>query len=557
MTLLWPSVYALGDGDHRRWVGTKDPFAALAKNPDAELQYLVELYPYNDSTALALKTVTIFPGVMALGDYTLPYSGGEVKERLSDHGFITAPTDTDPNRLYLGRVTNPLQFDSSILSGGTFSGGSTSYGGIDIVNADGELDRFWSYHWAGRQVVVKAGGIGFAYDDFSPIFSGSVNSIDGNDSRIVLTIRDNRIKTDKPVRSAMYGGTGSLDGMAALTGQMKPLAYGVCKNVLPVLVEYATQTYQLHDGSLAAVDQVRDRGIILTYAGDVADIRTANPGANQYVTQLSGGYMRLGSTPAGQITADVQGDNADGFTTNSALLALKILKSKLGVYSFSSADIDEGSFARVAAVLMGAGGLYIDGDVTGSDVLDALLNNSGAYWTFTRQGMLFAGIVRTPDMPTIDVRNIDIQGLTVKEVIPPAWRITVGYAPATQVQSETDLAGGVTSDVQNFVTQAYRTVTAEDSSVRQRNALSNELVFNTNLASLDDAKALLARLVAIYSVKRTVYQVTVYNALYRYFVGDTANLVYDRYGLSAGKPFLVVGISENAASIETTLELWG
>ncbi|MBX0289727.1 hypothetical protein K3G63_04720 [Hymenobacter sp. HSC-4F20] len=549
--------YALGDFDTRLYVGTHDPFAALANQPGVQLHYLLELYPFNETKPASVRTIGLFPGVTALGDTMTRYVGGEVKERLSDRGFISEPTASDPNRLFLGRVTNPLQFDTNILSGDGFSGGSQSYGGIEIINADGKLDRFFAYHWSGRRVVVKAGALDFAYDDFATIFEGSIDNLESDDARIILTIRDNRAKTDKPVRATIYGGTGGLDGDDTLAGAQKPLCYGVVKNAPLVLVNYAMQIYQVHDGSIAAVDAVRDRGIILDYGGDVAHITTATPGPSQYVTQLSGGFIRLGSTPAGLVTADVQGDNQGSVPITATAIALKVLKTRLGVYSLSSADIDEGSFARLGTVLTGPAGLYINSDVTGSDVLDALFNPAGAYWTFTRQGMLYAGAVSSPTGAVADVKHIDAAGLRLQQVIPPAWRIKVGYAPAVVVQSENDLAGGVTGDVQSFVTEAFRYITYENENVRLKNNLATERVFETSLSNVADAQTLLARLAAVYSVKRMVFQVPVYKTLYRYFLGDVVRLTYDRYGLENGADFLVVGISDNAATGQTVLTLWG
>ena len=557
MTALFPGVYAIGDVDPRRYVGTHDPFAALADDPDVQLHYLVELYPFSETRAGRIVNTGLFPGVLALGDYGLPYAGGEVKERLSDRGFISEPNASDPNRLFLGRVTNPLQFETSILSGDGFSGGNQSFGGIDIVNADGRLDRFFAYHWSGRRVVVKAGALNFQYDQFATIFAGSIDNLEADDGRIILTVRDNRAKTDKVVRAALYGGTGGLDGDDTLAGTQKPLCYGVVKNAAPVLVNYAMQVYQVHDGAIATVDAVRDRGIVLENGGDVADITTANPGPSQYMTQLSGGYIRLGSTPAGLVTADVQGDNQGGLAVTPTAIALRVLKTRLGVYSLSSADIDEGSFARLASVLSGPAGLYISEETTGSDVLDALLNPAGGYWTFTRQGMLYAGAVAAPANAVGEIKHIDATGLRLQQVIPPAWRIRVGYAPATVVQSENDLAGGVTAEVRGFVTEAFRYVTGENETVRLKNNQASERVFETALTTQADAQALLNRLTTIYGVKRMVFQATVYKTLYRYFLGDVVRLQYDRYGLENGADFMVVGVSDNAATGQTVLTLWG
>ena len=558
MTFLNPSSrYALGDMDYRLYVGTPDPFAELSKDPDAELQYLVELYPFSETSQRHLNIINLFPSALPLGDHVLNYSGGEIKERLSDKGFTSKLTDSDPDRNWLGRVNNPLQFDTSIFSGGTFGNSSQSYGGIEIINPDGELDRFFDYHWSGRNVQVKVGGMDFSYDSFSTVLNGTVSAIEGDDTRILLTLRDNRARTDKPIVAPVYPGTGGLDGDPALEGVSKPLAYGVARNIPPTLINYANQIYQVHDGSVLSVDAVYDKGIALISSGDVPNIMTATVAEGHYVTQLSGGYIRLGSTPAGQITANVHGDNAGGFAAALTDIILRILKNRLGIYNLTSNDIDEGSFARVKMIVPGAAGLFISGDATGSSIMDALLNPLSAYWSFTRSGLLFAGMAQEPGMAQEDISHIDISGLRLQDIIPPTWKITVGYAPSVTVQSENDLAGGVTSDVQAFVTEAFRYVSYENQTTRLKNAQATELTFETALSEKADAQALLNKLAAVYGQKRTVFQVPVYKSIYRYFLGDVLTLKYNRYGLDSGKVFMVAGVSDNAQTGQTVLTLWG
>ena len=92
-------------------------------------------------------------------------------------------------------------------------------------------------------------------------------------------------------------------------------------------------------------------------------IMTASVTAVQFKTQSSGGYIKLGSTPAGQITVDVYGENNAG-SNNAAMLDFK------------------------SNILTGDAGIYIESDVTGSEVIDYFLDNVAAYWNSTRLGTL-------------------------------------------------------------------------------------------------------------------------------------------------------------------------
>ena len=75
------------------------------------------------------------------------------------------------------------------------------------------------------------------------------------------------------------------------------------------------------------------------------------------------------------------------------------------------------------------------------------------------------------------------------------------------------------------------------------------------LTNKADAEALLARLVRIYGTERKIYRVPTYGTLFRLYVGDTARLLFPRFSIN--KNLSVVGISEDAESNQTILELWG
>lgn len=535
-----------------------NPFSALLNNPEAQLIYLIELYPYDAALPATLAGSPPL-GATAFGEVDVAFTGGLTKIYLSDAGFVTEPTDTPPSKYFVAQVNNPLQFETSIISQDGFSGGSQSFGALTIHNGNGELDYLDRYYWSNHRIVVKAGSRDFSYNQFATVFDGAVNGIEADDDTITLTIQDNKIKTDQLIQAGVYQGTGGLEGSSDLANTPKPLCYGVVKNIEPVLVNGANLIYQLHDGEISAIDAIRDSGIALTSAGNVANISSASPPAGQYYTQLTGGYFRLGSTPAGRITADAHGESAGGFVSTAAAIVLRILTTRLGTTSLTSSEIDTGSLNRLTTVLAGDMGVFITDKIPASDVIDQLITASAAYWTFTRSGQLFVGAVASPGASTATITSdvIDESGIKIAQNIAPAWRISVGYAPSFVVQGDDELAGATDTVTRAYIGQQYRYVTLEDRSVKAKNAQAGERTFNTNLANKTDAEALLNRLSAIYSVKRRVYQVPVYRGLFRLFLGDTVKLVYDRFDLQAGKNLLVVGISEDVETGQTTLSLWG
>lgn len=557
MTFGTFAQYAYGELAAQYDQSVANPFRLLLEDPDVQLRYLIELYPYVDDVQATLTGISPF-GSLSFGEFDAHVTGGLKPIYLSDRKFITEPTDNPANQYFAPLVNNPLQFDTSIWQGSSLGGRSPSFGAIQIAN-DEDVREIVTYNWAGRRIVVKAGSSDFTYAQYTTVFDGLCNDIEADEKYITVTIRDNSLKTEQMVSSPLYAGTGDLEGGDNISGSPKPLCYGQVFNIEPVLVDPANLIYQIHDGSIQSVDAVRDAGAAITFGGDVSDITAATVSAGQYKTQLSGGYIKLGSTPSGRITADCKGSNAGGYKETVGEIARDLVQTRLGARSLAPDEIDVGSFNAVDQSLDSAAGLYITDREPASDILDRLINPCGAYWTFSRRGLLQAGILDEPEEATyaIDVKNIANDGIQLIQTVTAAWRISIGYSPSWVVQKEDELVGSTTDEVRSFVGQEYRTTISEDRAVRTRNDRADDLSFFTNLADKTRAEALGTRLKRIYGKIRRVYRVRLHGGLFRVYNGDTVKLTYDKYGLQNGKNLLVVGVSEDAEANQTILELWG
>lgn len=549
--------YAYGQVPSELDQSAPSPFARLLSDVNAQFLYLIELFPYDSDIDNPVRGVMPY-GAAPYGAREFTFKGGLTRVYLSDVGYVTEPSDTLPNKYFAGLVNNPLQYETGILSGDVFGSGNQSFGSIVIQNGNGDMDYLSNYSWASRRAVVKAGRDDFAYKDFSIVFDGSVNEMEAGDDTVILTIEDNGIKTDQILLPPSYSGAGGLEGGDDIANKPKPLVYGSVKNIEPILIDPVNLIYQVHDGSILAVDVVRDSGVALTGMGDVADIEAASVAAGQFKTQLSGGYIKLGSTPSGRITADVRGSNAGGYVDGAGEIIRRILMTRLGGGSLSVADIDEGSFNALDAGFDASFGAYITDGISASSVIDELLSPCGAYWTFNRQGQIRVGIVDEigVEEATINESNIDIEGVSVRK-IHPAYKISVGYAPVWVTQKEDELAGATTDSDRTFLSSQYRYVSQQNDVLLSQDKYAKELTFNTNIADKADAEALLSRLMTLYSSKRSVYSLRVYRSMFKFDIGDTVKLVYPRYGLENGKNLLVVNLAEDAESGAVTMELWG
>lgn len=209
--------------------------------------------------------------------------GGSVVTRyLSNRGYVTRPSDTPANTSYLPRVVGgikvgrKLSLDSSI---------QLSFGDIELTNFDGLLDSWADDYWVNRSIKIYLGDSSWVRSDFRLVFSGITTGIDTRKRDSVnIKISDKLQRLNYPVSETKLGGTSSL------ADNLIPLLFGECHNIEPLLVDASVNEYQIHNGPVESIFEVRDNGIPVLYTPFV-----------------STGKFRLNQAPAGQITCSAQG----------------------------------------------------------------------------------------------------------------------------------------------------------------------------------------------------------------------------------------------------------
>lgn len=532
-------------------------FAELLKDPDAEFINLIEISPYDENLA-NLGTSPEPLGSVCFGEFGYSFSGGEEIQYFSDVGFCTEPTDTPANVTYLPLTSNALQLDASILTGEVFESSSPSFGAIRLLNGDGELDNMTDYFFGGRSVRVLAGTKDLGRSQFEVVFNGIMTQPEFDESEIILNISDKSTIFETEFVQNLYAGTGGLEGGDDLQGAVKPIVYGQVLNLTPVLVDAGSLVYQVHDGSIFSVDAVYDKGVALTDGGNVSDITTATPAAGHFVTQLSGGYIKLGSTPSGRVTADIKGDTTDGYINKSGDIIERIISTKLGSKSLSAVEIDSGSLNALDNLIDGVVGINITTTTSAIEIISSFINPVQAYWAFTRQGLFTVGVLDQPsNVADFIIDEDQILSYECLKVIDPSWRLTIGYGQNWTAQTLDDIAAAAANDYKTFIEKQFRTIVSEDRNVRTKAASALERTFQTLLLNESDALQELNRLKRIYGVRRKVYKLEVKNLLYRVFVGDVIRLKTSRFSLSEGQNFIITGVGEDSETNTTVLEVWG
>lgn len=514
-------------------------FTDLLVDPYAERTYLAEITVY-DKISSSVRV--------------LYFVGGS-------RGFVTGPGDSPSNQFYEPRLEIPLIFSQSLYSEGKFGGSSIpGYGSLTLVNDDGGLDDFRNYAVDGRRLIIKLGSPRFSYSDFGTVFDGTMASIEFDNNRLIVRVRDLQHKLSIPMQQTLYGGTGGWDGTTDIQGKPKPHCFGRVRNLEPVLVDPSNLRYQIHYTSMNSIDSVRDKGAALTNYGDYASLTlldAASIPAGYYATCLAQGCFKLGSSPVGVVTADAVGDSSSPNYSDASSLLQK-LASLAGITT-----LDTSSLASLKSLCPSTVGIYKTEETEFLDAMDEIANSVGAWYSFTRNGEFTVGRIDPPSgTSTATFTAVEILDFSRNPTVIPNWRIKVGYRPNLRTLSQSELAaqflpGGVNASQNGSLTEEYRFVSSEDSSVKTAHLLAVDQEVYTRLDDKTDAQAEATRLLNMFKVYRDVYTVKVKTQPLSRRLGEIVTISYSRYGLSSGKQFVIVGLVEDYVSSTVEMELWG
>lgn len=487
----------------------------------------------------------------------------------STDAFVTGAADTPAHTAFLPRIQQPALIQRACFTQGATGGASkVGYGELVLANNDGGLDTLIDRGFDGRDVVIRYGRQGAAYPDgWSTVLTGTMLPPSWEWTQLALRLRDQLEALSNDLQPNRYAGDNSLpaglEGVDDLKDRPKPLCYGTVYNIPAVLVNSSRLIYQVNDGAVNAISAVYDRGAALTAGtaySDQADMETHAPSAGYYRAWLAGGYFRLGSTPAGLITADVtQGAAASNRTTAQVLQALT-LQAGIDSGDIASADVTALDSASSDEV-----GIWIDQDVTALAAMDTVAEAAGAWYGFDATGQLRMAQLQAPSgEPVAELTAWNLIGLQLQSTadgansIPP-WRVEVRYAQNYSVQA-TDLAGSVTAARRGWLEKAYRVEAAEDTDVQTAHPLSEPLIVDTPLISQSDAQAEAARRLALFGVRRDRVQAVVRldsEILTTLTLGAVVQVTYPRYGYDGGRLLRILALQLDLRRNQAELTLWG
>lgn len=500
----------------------------------------------------------------------------------SGQGFVTGPAETPSSTWYDPRLTQPINIVRSISSPGATTGQTKiALGDVIIANPDRALDSWIEYGFDGRAITIRSGDSTAAYPSgFTTEFVGTMDYPDFSTTAITIKLREYQREMDAPVQLLRYGGTNALpnglDGVAGdLKGKVRPLVFGRVKNISPMQVNTSRLIYEVSSGAVQTCTGVYDRGVALTAGAvytSVADMNATAPSAGGYrfLNTATGSYIRLGSSPAGTITADVEQNSSSPATETAAQMFSQLLTlagTNLG--NAARYTIKAGDVAALDALDASVLGLYVDDDTTFTVLLDQIATTVGAWWGNNSAGEFRIKRLVGPSGATVyDFTEHDIipplERLTTRDESRgvPVYRVTCRYGRNWTPQ--TDLAGSIGEVRRAALAQDWLEASYIETLVQTQYLLAVSVVEDTLYATEAAALAEATRRQGLRATQLHRFDIRVQysTAVAAIDLGDVVSLSHPRYGLrltgtDAGQSFIVIGIAPDAMLRRITLTLWG
>lgn len=453
---------------------------------------------------------------------------------LATVGYTTGAADSPANTPYLGICANGIQYDEGLSLTGD---ASLSVGDVEVHNFGGVRDEWLGYVWAGAPVKAWLGDISWPRADFRQEFAGIIANIDSKSRETLnLKVRDNLARLNAAATEHKLGGdTTNKDDII-------PLAFGEVHNVSPLLIEPTTLTYQVNDGPVESIYEVRDNGLPVSI--------TANPGA---------GTFRLNQSPAGTITATVEGDKAPTYNRTIATLIRRLVTGfGKATDRFTADEIDAANFTAFDAAHPQPVGLWI-GDRT--NVLAAcqqLAGSVGAQVVPTATGQLRLVQIALPPAATVDVTPAMMSGepdkkLKIVQRPDVVAAVKLGFCRNWTVQE--NLQTSLPPEHRDLFATEWLSATAVDQTAQALYHLSGDPAQkDTLLLKRADAEAEATRQRDLWKVQRTVYEFEGLAPCLPLRLGDGVKLYDSRFGLN-GVPGIVISRSPSLKNRRVVLQV--
>jgi hypothetical protein len=397
-------------------------------------------------------------------------------------------------------------------------------------------DRCAAWEWMNRKVTILCGGEAFDYSDFQPLATGLIQSTTISNSRFTVSLKDARagLHRSLPLRTYtaddfpnLYAGVtnGSSSGDVP-----RPYYYGSVTHVVPICIDTVNFIFELMDGRLTSVEEVKKGDTVLTAGTD-------------YWVDYSLGRIQLaesvGYTPDDTLLVSSTGaaDATGTAIETGPMIYLDILRNDM---LLEWGDINLDSIWEANAVCTAKLGVKIYKTTTTEEIIGLLEKSCLAYSFQDASGRI--GFKITPTTAPSNViylpeeRIVDITRDESADQVYASVKINYDEWPSTGrfLWIET------LANVEKWTSGVLRT-----------------LEITTALTSAADAKALGDDILAVLNFP--TINITTPRVLFPYSVGDMIALTRKRYfdpqGTANNRLFQIMQIGKSAGTGRVQLRI--
>lgn len=441
-----------------------------------------------------------------------------------------------------------------------------NFGDIEVVNSSGINDAWLGYIWKNRSVKVYYGELPLPgasptlSDSFELVFDGITVDIDSKSRETLnIKIRDKLEKLNTPVTESLLGNyyQGSIVSEAVYTNQnrnnLKPRVYGEVHNVSPLLTDPTQLEFMVSDGPVERIVEVLDNGVPVSFTTTQA---SGTP-------VLPAGSFRLAAPLQGTCTASVQGIaktiNVSGQTYtdvyNSSVSNTILTILKLSGKQLEYTEIDATSFSSLGTQ---ACGMYLNSRTNVLAACQELAKSAGLTVSVTRTGKVKLIELTVPSSSTgttsIDETEMFLNTLRISSKPNIIGAVKLGYAKNYTVL--TGLVTGIPEEHKDLFAKEYLEVLSKNDTVISTYDLETEPVLEgTYLVNTAETQTVANNKLTLFASPRTLYSFTTIAKHLSLEIGSKVTLVSTRFGLSGGKPGIVIGTKPDWLSGKIELEV--
>lgn len=483
-------------------------------------------------------------------------SAGTLQTHLActGEGFVTRPTDTPANTPVPPTLMDPGSYRREMFAGNrAFGAVRPAFGNVELYNGDGTYDGWANDGFDGRDFVLRWGPIGGAYPAaFQTVLVATAEGITLTESSAVLRLRDKLTLLEKPIVRETFAGTGGVEGGTNLAGVAKQRFFGTAMYPPLQLIDVSRRVYLLSTGRSIGSWAVWDNGIQLTNQGISAAtldefidaFHQPDPGYFSVWMGPDAVYVRLGSNPEGDMRC-------------SAVIG----KPSGSAWALGDWLAEAGYTGTIIGTLPNLGHIVEDAGTSWLDMLAAIARHQGAWFGFDRLGRFvakpFAAPAGAPVMTLTRQNCLSIKRMPTDGDGVPAMQLGINAGRAWK----SSLAAGAQTTRQEFSKEQWSArYTYSDPAVLVKHPAAGSIQIEVDPRMTSAQWATLRdKYRAWFFVDRSLIVATVPLSAesMQLDLGDEVRVQWPRFGLGAGKDFVIVATRYDLRNRQIEYTLWG